>query len=92
MATTYPNPEQVTEGQHDHEPLNALIGKNVLRTLGQPIDLHKVQVRQVWDRHYRINILVGLDASCARVAHSYFVVADGEGNIVESTPGLTKQY
>ncbi len=69
-----------------------LIGKRVIQTLGQPGDLHLLQVRHLWEDHYRVNVLVGLDAASAKVAHSFFLVADGEGNIVASTPQLTKQY
>jgi hypothetical protein len=31
-------------------------------------------------------------ASLTKVAHSYFLVADSDGNIVASTPKITKQY
>jgi hypothetical protein len=51
-----------------------------------------VQVRQLWEDHYRVNILVGVDAASAKVAHSYFLVADGNGNILASTPQLKKRY
>ena len=71
---------------------NAVIGQHVLHTLGQPGDLHRVQVRPLWEDHYRVNILVGTDAVSAKVAHSYFLVADSAGTIVASTPKLTRQY
>jgi hypothetical protein len=71
---------------------SALIGKNVLRALGQPFDLHKVQVRQLWEDHYRANVLVGIDAASTKVAHSYFLVVGSEGNIIASTPAIAKQY
>jgi predicted NBD/HSP70 family sugar kinase len=72
--------------------LGAVIGRHVLHTLGQPSDLHRVQVRQLWDDHYRVNVFVGPDAASAKVAHSYFLVADGGGNIVASSPRITKEY
>jgi hypothetical protein len=28
----------------------------------------------------------------SKIVHSYFLVADGEGNFVESTPEITRQY
>jgi hypothetical protein len=71
---------------------DAAIGRLVLNTLGQPGDLHRVQVRQLWEDHYRVNVFVGVDAASAKVAHSYFLVADGGGNIVASTPTITRQY
>jgi len=71
---------------------NAAIGNHVLRVLGQPGALHAVQVRRLWGEHYRVNILVGRDATSIKVAHSYFLVADSEGRILTSTPGITKEY
>jgi len=68
------------------------IGKQVIHTLGQPGHLHEVQVRFLWEDRYRVNILVGLDAASAKVAHSYFLLADGDGNILASTPKITRQY
>jgi hypothetical protein len=72
--------------------LSAAIGKHVLRTLGQPADLREVQVRPLWEDHYRVNVLVGVDAASARVAHSYFVQADGDGNVLAATPKITNLY
>ncbi|HZY89899.1 MAG TPA: hypothetical protein VFE78_34070 [Gemmataceae bacterium] len=71
---------------------SAAIGGHVLRVLGQPGALHAVQVRQLWGDHYRVNVLVGADASSVRVAHSYFLVTDGDGNVLVSTPSITRQY
>jgi hypothetical protein len=85
-------------GQHNdmapyqREALRALIGEQVMHTLGKPDDLLGVQVRELWEDHYRVNVLVGVDPAFVRVADSYFVVADGEGNIVASTPKVTRQY
>jgi len=75
-----------------HQQLHLVIGEQVMHILGQPFDLHSVQVRKVWDDHYRVNIFVGADAGCAKIAHSYFLVTDGNGNIVDSVPKITKQY
>ena len=71
---------------------SARIGKNVLRALGQPADLHQVQVRQLWQDHYRANVLVGADAASTKVAHSYFLVVGNDGNIIASTPAIAKHY
>jgi hypothetical protein len=37
-------------------------------------------------------VLVGVDAASVRVAHSYFVVTDSDGNILPATPKITKEY
>src|SRR4051794_7719494 len=78
--------------RHKRETLNALVGEQVLHALGEPSDLLKVQVRALWEATYRVNVFVGVDAASARVAHSYFVVADGDGNILASTPEVRRQY
>ena len=67
---------------------NTLIGEQVIHTLGQPDGLQRVQVRPLWEDHYRVNVLVGADAASAMIAHSYFVEADADGNIIESTPKI----
>jgi len=70
----------------------AAIGAHVLHVLGQPGDLQRVQVRPLWPDHYRVNVLVGADAASVRVAHSFFLVADGDGNLLRSAPEITRQY
>ena len=92
MAAKQQDQQPPNQAAHDRDRLSAVIGRHVLLTLGQPHDFHKVQVRPLWDAHYRVNVLVGVDAAATRVAHSYFVVADAAGNILGSTPALAKQY
>jgi hypothetical protein len=70
----------------------AAIAKHVLHALGEPQDLHRVQVRYVWEEHYRVNVLIGVDAACVKVGHSFFLVADRDGNILASTPEIAKHY
>ncbi len=78
--------------RHRDEALTALIGKQVLHALGEPGDLLRVQVRPLWEGRFRVNVLVGPDAASSRVAHSFFLVADGDGNLLTSTPRITKRY
>ena len=63
-----------------------------MHTLGEPAGLHNVQVRLLWEDHYRVNVLVGEDTGQARVAHSYFLVVDPAGAVLTSTPTITRQY
>ena len=72
--------------------LNALVGEQVLHALGEPSDLLRVQVRPLWEDTYRVNVFVGVNAASARVANSYFVVTDGDGNVLESTPQVRRLY
>jgi hypothetical protein len=92
MATKQQDKQHNEQERQVRHLLNDVIGRHVLETLGRPSDLHTVQVRQLWDDHYRVNIFVGGDVASARVAHSYFLVADGTGNIVTSNPKVTKKY
>jgi hypothetical protein len=51
-----------------------------------------VQVREVWDHHYRVNVIVGVNAGSVKVANSYFLVIDSKGSLITATPKITKQY
>jgi hypothetical protein len=73
------------------EHLTAAISRQVMHALGEPAGLHRVLVRHLWGRHYRVNVLVGEDAASARVAYSYFLVADEEGHVLAATPTITRQ-
>jgi hypothetical protein len=92
MPTEQQGKRQAEPKKQDRERLDCVIGKHVLHAVGQPGDLHRVQVRRLWEDHYRVNVLVGPDAASARVANSYFLVVDGDGAIVTSTPRLTRLY
>lgn len=74
------------------DALNAIIGKHVIHSLGSPGDMLKVQVNLVGNDHYRVNFMVGKNVSSARVADSFFLTADWEGNIVTSSPRITRLY
>jgi len=87
--------------EHDHDQslakasasmLNAVIAEQVLHGLGEPGHLFKVQVYPLWGQCYRVNVLVGPNAVEARVANSYFLLTDGDGNITQCSPKLTRQY
>ena len=61
-------------------------------SLGQPGNFFRVQVRALWGDYFRVNVLVGPDIASVKVAHSYFLLADGSGNILSSNPEITKRY
>ena len=84
--------QQRDQELQERRQMDAAISEYVLHALGQPADLCQVQVRRLWEGHYRVNVLLGGDVTCARVAHSYFLVADSDGKLVESTPTITRQY
>ncbi|MSQ97645.1 MAG: hypothetical protein EXR98_24275 [Gemmataceae bacterium] len=92
-----PNVQQCEQSKDDLPPekrkdLNNLIREQVINALGRPTDLLKVQVRKVWDDHYRVNVLVGANAGSIRVANSYFVVTDSSGGLIAASPKIAKLY
>jgi hypothetical protein len=74
------------------EALGALIREWILETLGEPEGGYLIQVRHLWDAHYRVNVVVGLDEGAPRIAHSYFLVAADDRGIIASTPEILRQY
>ena len=92
MPAKQKEPSPAGQGASEADHLNAVIGRHVLLALGRPDDWHRVQVRLLWAHHYRANVLVGVDITSARVAHSYFLVTDGDGNILQATPQILKRY
>ena len=38
----------------EHQQFGDLIGKQVMHALGEPSDLHRVQVQHLWADHYRV--------------------------------------
>jgi hypothetical protein len=77
---------------HEVGLLEAVVRDHVLCDLGKPPGLHRVQVRCVWGDSYRVNVLMGADVSSFKVAHTYFLTADGNGKILTSSPAVTKVY
>ena len=77
--------------QQGPEKLKKLIGSHVLRALGGAGGKGRVEVRPLWDGYYRVNLVVGDGPGCVTIARSFFLRADGAGNVLESTPELTKQ-
>ncbi len=81
-----------TQAETAVQQLNASLGRQVLLRLGQPGNLHHVQVRPLWEEHYRVNILVGAEITAVKIAHSFFLVTDGNGKVLASTPEITRCY
>lgn len=72
--------------------LEGLVTAAVMRTLGRPADLLRTSARRVSGNTYRVNVFVGPHAASARIAHSFYLEADGDGNILTSSPPVTKSY
>lgn len=90
-----PKPQEkqaAAQQRQEQQDLVTAIGRQVMYALGEPGNFLGVQVRSLWEGHFRANVLVGTDIASARVAHSYFLVADGEGNILTSAPEMLRRY
>ncbi len=65
---------------------------NIMATLGRPNDFLRITARQITGNGYRVNVVTGTSAASARIAHSYFITADANGNVTTSDPAVMKQY
>jgi hypothetical protein len=92
MTAKQQEKQHTDQDKQARQQLSDLIGNRVMHTLGQPVDFQRVQVRQLWQDRYRVNVLVGADAASVKVAHSYFLVIDSSGAILASTPAIKKAY
>jgi hypothetical protein len=72
--------------------LKDVIRKQVVRSLGKPVDLLSVRVHPVGSERYRVNVVVGKDVSSSRIANSFFLTADAEGNILTASPKIAPLY
>ena len=56
MITTRQGDQDRATDRDRSDARNDLIGRHVVRSLGSPVDLLKVQVRPLGDEHYRVNV------------------------------------
>lgn len=86
-------PEEETERKNEAaRDLATRIGRNVISVLGRPADFSRIVVVRLWDSTHRVNVLSGRDPTSTVIAHSYFVVVDDDGKVLQSTPPLAKMY
>jgi len=92
MATAARSEPGKADGPDSRESLRALIRTQVVRLLGTPEDMLKVLVHPVGQDSFRVNVVVGKSASTARIADSFFLTADADGNILTSSPRIVRLY
>ena len=85
-----PSTETATQPSRDDRAKE--VCQSVLRLLGRPLDLFRISAVRLWDNQYRVNVQTGADVVSARVSHSFFVLVDEKGNVVESNPSLARVY
>lgn len=74
------------------ETMKSLLREQLLHALGEPTDLLRVQIRPLWGVRYRANVFTGAGIDVARISYSFFLITDGDGNIVQSTPKLERRH
>src|SRR6185369_3312750 len=79
-------------GDAADECLDAVINEQVLHALGRPPDMVGVQIRKVWQGHYRVNVLLGRDAASVHVGHSYYLTVSDDGGILSARPSIDRVY
>ena len=87
--------QQAARRQEEHsqaEQLAAQIRRQVLRALGTPPGWFSVSVRPLWDSYFRVNVLIGESVTSFAIGHSYFLVTDGAGGVLESRPAIVRTY
>jgi hypothetical protein len=72
--------------------LASAICLNIMASLGRPSDFLRITARQITGNGYRVNVVTGADAASARIAHSFFITADADGNVTTSAPAILKHY
>jgi hypothetical protein len=92
MATKEQDKPESDNKARERERRMTAIGNHVLDGLGEPADFLRIQVRSLWGDYFRVNVFVGVETAFARVAHSFFLTADGEGKILGSSPKLARSY
>jgi hypothetical protein len=92
MATVEQDPQQARPTNRSHDQRIGALAGQLLQALGRPTTLYRVEVRHLWDNHYRANVFVGADAPSTRIAHSFFLSAGEDGNICASSPDITRKY
>jgi hypothetical protein len=85
--------ERLTEQKRQEDcQLAEVVRDNVMKGLGRPAGLHRVQVSSLWHSYYRVNVFVGPDFATSKVVHSFFLETDGTGKILSSSPAITRAY
>ena len=85
-----PEQEQTNKSKRDEQARSLCL--RILNAIGRPENFFRISAVRLWENYYRVNVQTGSDAVSTQIAHSYFVNTDEKGNVVESTPRITKLY
>jgi hypothetical protein len=90
MPAKRPKEQHAGARPEGHPEQDIALGRHVLHALGQAGPLYRVEVHRLWKEHYRVNVLVSAGTALVRIARSYFLVTDGDNNVLACTPALTQ--
>jgi hypothetical protein len=90
--STPPDEPQADDEKRSRSSPEAVVHNSVIASLGRPPELYRVAVIHLWARCYRVNVLVGIDPTSLRVAHSFFVEIGEDGHIAKTIPPITRLY
>ncbi len=76
------------------------VANSILHIMGTPKNLHDVQVRQVDNHRYRVNIRTEswteMETCCAvkgiRIYRSFYVAVNDDGRVVNSCPEIKREH
>ena len=92
MQTIEQDKQQAEQMKRTNEQRSGIIVGQLMQALGRPTALYRVEVRHLWDNQFRANVFVGSTVTSTRIAHSFFLKADENGNIVASMPSISRKY
>ncbi|HTU22465.1 MAG TPA: hypothetical protein VMG10_30775 [Gemmataceae bacterium] len=92
MPTKEQDKQHAEQTKRTNEQRSGVIVGQLVQALGRPAGLYRVEVRHLWDNHFRANVFVGTTVTSTRIAHSFFLKADEDGNIVASIPDISRVY
>jgi hypothetical protein len=93
MATPTPvRPDESAPKSRSGDQQAAALCRFVINLLGRPRDLFRVSAVRLWENQFRVNVQTGADITSVRIAHSFFVAADEDGNVVASVPPIARAY
>src|SRR3954469_17009804 len=88
MTVKAPERSHPEEAPPAGDPRAALVAAAVVRALGTPAGLLKVQARPLWGDRYRVNVYSGESNASASLVGSYFILAGTNGEVIDSDPPI----
>jgi hypothetical protein len=92
MSKSSADPDQERVSKETGKEQATALCQAVLTALGRPVNFFRISAVQLWENHFRVNVQTGADPTSVRVAHSFFVLVDERGKVLESKPPIARLY